>query len=381
MIGYKSFLLKFFIMCALLPAGFRFKVKDPCCAQSSHHKGLTDVIFGLERASAQPKSSKKQPKKKRSPSSVIKKRAPSSQIQHEQFMLDKKYNEVIQLLSPLPHRTLRQDLDLAFSYQMRQQFDQANAIWSSVLSRDPEQYEALVGLGRNKLKSAESRLEGIEHLKVAIRKKPKTKDAYGVLLTFYKNNKGHEFEARTLLNDMLQRFGAVESLISDLCFHNYEAGYSNQAVEVCLQGTKKFKDRPENFVYLGLTYKVQGENQKAKTFLKKAGDRFPASELAQWAAGQFEFENQNFQAAEKHFISAVQSDPLSARSQMGLALSQFKLKKYGEALQHFSQNCALLKMVPDEFRTASGLLLQERSAFHSQYVGEINLCSSRLKKR
>lgn len=217
--------------------------------------------------------------------------------------------------------------------------------------------------------------EGYLQIKLAIEKDKAYKAAYEYLVAEFRNDSQRVFDGIQIATDMIAQFGSSENRIKDLCFFYYLAGYVEQAVKSCKKGISISKDDADNYIYLAFTYKNNGDEEKAKSLLKNAGRRFPASELAQWANGTYEFEAKNYALAEEHFHRALATDGHSARAHLGLALSLFKQKKYKEALVHYRRNCELNKTISDEFKLASGFLLQEKSEWHSKYRGIIALCS------
>lgn len=248
------------------------------------------------------------------------------------------------------------------------------------LSQNPNHAPTYFELGKLYLEDKKIDL-AIENLKLSYSKDPKFRAAYETLLGHYKGDPLRKYEARLLVADMIAQFGPQDSYVTDMCYYFYDGGFVEQAKDICSKGIKKFDQRADNYVYLGLTYKNTGEAEQAKKYLRKAGQRFPASELAQWAAGSYDYESQNFAGAEKYFKRALASDPHSARAHLGLAQTLFKMQRYPDALKHFSEHCVLLKMISEEFRLATGTLMQMGSPFHSSYVGEMSNCSAKGKSQ
>ena len=212
-------------------------------------------------------------------------------------------------------------------------------------------------------------------LKSAVEANKRFQPAWELWLNILKTTPGRNYEARILVDDMIKTFGPRKKFISELCYLYYTDGFIEQAVEMCQMGIQRSRNKPDNYVYLGLAFRNSGETKKAKRLLKKAGKRFPASELAQWAAATISADTNNLMAAEKHLKKAVKADPRSARSQLMLAEILFKLEKHKEALNHYKAHCKIQQAVPSEFKLAAGKLLKKNLSLHRKYNNTIAFCS------
>ena len=216
--------------------------------------------------------------------------------------------------------------------------------------------------------------EALSALKASVEANRKYLPAWKLWLQIVKDGQ-KKYEARLVLDDMIQIFGPQKKFISELCFLYYSDGFVQQALKMCKMGIQKNRRDPTNYVYLGLSLKNSGDTKGARKLLKRAGKRFPASELAQWAAAQMDVDTDNLLGAEAHLARALQSDPHSQRSHLLLAETQFQLGKYAQALSHFKKHCRLTGKVSPEFKLATGKLLKSHISFYRKYNNIIASCS------
>lgn len=265
------------------------------------------------------------------------------------YYQSKKFKDVIEILNPYTEQlSIDLYLLLAGSYSETKNFRNEVRILKMVSEKDKNNHNSFFVLGNAYLNLARQESEPIRKRKnfdlaiLSLRKSLDLKSnylpTYDLLLnTFIDIDSKHE--ARSILNDMLNKFGRRSSYLNDLCRLYSLDGYLNQAIKICREAIQKSKSFPDNFVYLSQSYLDKGDEKASGKFIKIAAKKFKKSEFAQWAAGEFYFKKKNFPVASRYFAAAVKADSTSVRSNLGFAESLFETEKYQKALPFFLNAC------------------------------------------
>jgi tetratricopeptide (TPR) repeat protein len=286
----------------------------------------------------------------------------------------KNFAKVVEVLSvPMEQLSVGSLKMLARAHQELRQWDKAQRVLEYLKEKAPRDHLVSLNLARVYL---EQNLvtEGLAEYKRTTEIQPQFFPAYQEQLKYLEKS-GRIADMRPLLMDMAQQFGERKEIINGLCRAYYEEGYIEQSKSYCQKAIMKDENNPNSYVYLGLTHKNSGDSGQATEWIAKASQRFPASEMAQWAAGELELEKGNYLGAEAHLLKAKKLEPTSVRVLKALAAAQFQLGKYQDALNHYSQWCSIEKRVPDEFKKAAGLLLSEQPEWHRKYNSQIARCN------
>lgn len=221
------------------------------------------------------------------------------------------------------------------THQEKKEWSQVVRAANLLLSKNEKDADGLVALGsaqfaRGKVTDAK------EALKKALEHNPRSLPAYRALGEIYE---GNPYEQRLLYQDMVEVFGERAEFLTKLCQINTADGENEQGEKVCQQAIGKDSKRPENHVNLALIAKQKGETDRARQLFKKAADRFPKSELAQ-------FENANFLEGSKNYIEAfryyercVKAEAASERCLVGVGNTGVQIQKLDEAFEAFRQVC------------------------------------------
>lgn len=263
---------------------------------------------------------------------------------------------------------------LSRAHQELENWEDAERVLEFLKLQVPQDHLVALNLARVQLAQNKAE-EGLLEYKRATSLQPQLFTAYQEQLDYFESHRRFA-DMRALLTDMLPHFGERKEVVLGLCKSYYEDGYVEQSKSYCQKAIQKDRQNPSAYVYLGLTHKNTGEDKEATEWIAKASSRFPASELAQWAAGELQLEKRNFLGAEKHLLLAQKSEPHSVRVLKSLAHAQFELGKYQEALMQFQKWCEVEKRVPEEFRKASGELLTEQPEWHRKYISAMATCNS-----
>lgn len=262
---------------------------------------------------------------------------------------------VIETLKPLSDTLPRQGLlMLARAYGKSGDTMSEARTLELCLAKSPKDYYVQTALGEA-YSRAKRREEAIASFMQARDFNPRYLPAFDGLLreTLAAND---TYEARTLLNDMIKRFGEKAEYLNHLCRLYAHDAYLEKAIEICGKAIQKDPKTSENYVYLGVSLKEKEEEEKAFAILSEAAAKFPKSEMVQSAAGEIEASRKNHMAAFKLFHRALESDPKSTRALIGYANSAFELQKNEEALGAFVRACAIDRKLGKEMRIALGKL-------------------------
>jgi tetratricopeptide (TPR) repeat protein len=148
------------------------------------------------------------------------------------------------------------------------------------------------------------------------------------------------------------------------------------AIPPCEAAIKKNDKAPEAYVFLGMSLRATGNEDKGLNYLKKAAGKFLHSELAQFTYAKALEERKNFLEAISFYKAGTKADQKSDRSWLGLANSLFELQKYEESLEGYKIACKLNRKTAPSFRKAASTLRNtQKSEWVSQFTAESERCT------
>lgn len=219
--------------------------------------------------------------------------------------------------------------------------------------------------------------DALEAYKAALELNPKYEAAYLAVADLYeKRNPPNLYEVRMIYQDMIEKIGPRVAYKTKLCEVNTKDGTYEAAITDCKSAILKDGSIANNYVYLGLAQKEIGDIEQAHATLKKAADKFPKSELAQYNYGHVLEEKKNYPEATKYFKTGTDADPKAARSWLGLANSSFEIRRFDVALEAFKKACKYENKNAAAFRKATGILRNARnSEWTSRFESAAEICT------
>ncbi len=273
----------------------------------------------------------------------------------------KNYKKVITLLSPEVENLDRDGLFLlAKAYSASKSPEAAIKVYTACLTKNPKDFEAKTLIGAEQFVSGKEK-EALVTFREALELNPRFVLAYKMLIRIYEKKK-NKYELRLLYQDLVEKVGERAEYISKLCELTTLDGLYDLALKYCQTGIQKDSHNAVNFVYLGVTYHQTGNSVKAESFLKKAADDFPESELAQMTYAQFLDEMKNFIASYSYYKKAVAANKSSTSALLGWGNACLEIQKYQESLGAFEKACALDKLVLPSLRKATNVLRTMKNA-------------------
>jgi tetratricopeptide (TPR) repeat protein len=294
----------------------------------------------------------------------------------EDLLKKNQFDEVIALLKPLVDTLPRKGLlSLAKAYSGKK--DHLNEIKTLdlALAKNARDYVVMTRLGEaySKAKKSDEAIEKFIEAKTVNRR---YLPAYEALLAELEQN-GDSYEARSLVQDMIQQFGEKPKYYTALCRLFSKDAFLEKAVSVCEEAINKDPKTPENYVHLGECLRDQEKLDRALKVLKDAGRRFPASEIVHKAKGDMHFAKRQLVEAHKSYKKAVEADAKSVRSWLGYANASFELYKNEEALTAFVKACSLDRRETRDFRTALDKLRKRNDPnWLSRFADGLSSCGS-----
>lgn len=285
--------------------------------------------------------------------------------------------KIVELLNPYADELpLRYQLLLARSFRQLKRYTDEIRILKKVLAKQGHKEEIHYQLGLAYFNN-EQLTEATTCFREAIKLNKKFRLAYEGLLAIFQKTKNN-YESRTILREMEKSFGKDATIYSHLCRLDSMDGYLDSAITVCRQAIQTDRQIPENYIYLSQSLRDKNDELKAGKTLLLAAKQFPQSEFVQWSTGEYYWQQKNYAAAQKYYIQAISADASSSRALLGLALCQFELHQYEQALQSFKQSCQLNESVSDKIREASGKLRQQKEKEWSRlYSQQVYQCKER----
>lgn len=230
-----------------------------------------------------------------------------------------------------------------------------------LIAKNAKDVEALTLMGNAYLLQKKNK-DAMESYKSAVEINSKYEPAYRGLIDLYeKRTPPNLYELRILFQDMIDNIGPRFQYYSKLCEINTMDSTYEPAIQSCNSAIAKNANVADPYVYLGLSYRATGEEQKGIQALKKAANKFPDSELAQFSYAKALEEQKNYVDAMKVYKAGTDANKKSARSWLGLANSAFEIRKYEVALLAFSNSCKYEKKNAAAFRKAAAILRNART--------------------
>ena len=300
------------------------------------------------------------------------------------FYKQKKYDEATRVLEPASEDLSKRGLYLlAESYGKNQDIVNEIRILNLINSKFSKEYKAYFKLGQANLKQADVKdpqkqvalqTQAVENFRKSIKANKGYRAAYEQLLKLFRalNN---NYEIRTLVKEMIKRFGDRPQYYIELCRNFTEDKFPDQAKINCFKAIELAPSFPNNFVFLATTHIQLGDRKEAGKVISTAAKKFPKSELVNWFSGTFYLEEKNNVLAEFYFRNAIKTDPNSGRSYSGLAQALYNQKKYDESQKNFLKSCQIDKTFTEAYRVAAAELAQTNQFLLSRkFKSEIYKC-------
>jgi tetratricopeptide (TPR) repeat protein len=190
------------------------------------------------------------------------------------------------------------------------------------------------------------------------------------------------FEERSLATDMLKRFGNKPPYLAKLCQLYSIESFIDKAIEVCKQAIAADSKLPDNHVYLAQSLREKQQEAQAEKILKMAAQRFPSSELAQWAAGQMAFDHKSFASSYKFFAQGTKANPGAARSWLGAGKAALENDQMSDSAEAFARACELDPQTLSDYRKAAAQLRQrKRDEWSARFEANEPRCGTKQKNR
>ncbi|MBX3022059.1 MAG: tetratricopeptide repeat protein [Bdellovibrionales bacterium] len=215
---------------------------------------------------------------------------------------------------------------------------------------------------------------GVQELRLGLKINPKFKPAYDLLLNTLLQHKNNN-EAREVLIEGINLFGARPELYRELCRLDSNDGFIEDAVKHCRESIRLSPNFPDHYVYLTQSLFDKDEDQQAERTIVNAAKRFPRSEFVQWAAGKLFLQKKNFPVAARYFKTAVKADPKQSRSQFGAAQALYESGAEAESLEYFISACKSDHKSLDTFFAAGARLKQKGdNTLGAKFTQAANTC-------
>ncbi|MEK2689361.1 tetratricopeptide repeat protein [Bdellovibrio sp. GT3] len=291
----------------------------------------------------------------------------------EEFYAQKDYQKVTLLLWKNIDKIDRNAiLLLARAHEARGETGDMIRALNNLVSKDEKDAEAYSLLG-NAYTMQKKPKEALENYKLAIEANPKLEPPYRALLKMYEDRTPpNYYEMRILAQDMIDNIGKRADFLEILCDVNTKDSTYDAGVTSCKETIQADSKRASAYVNLGLNMKGMGDDDKAKTTLKKAATDFPKSEFAQYTYGRLLEDDKSSIEAMKYYKVGTEADPKSARSWLGLATTSFEIKKYEVAFIAYKNACKYDKKNAVAFRRATTVL---RNSRNSEWTGKFESAS------
>jgi len=278
-----------------------------------------------------------------------------------QAMAARDYPKVITVLRPYidpPDKEVLSYLAEAFERtQDKTELLRALEIYSATW---PEDLPGRIRLG--KAYAAQAKYEkAIELFRFVLSKDSKNKDAHLGLLSVFQKRK-NSYEAQVILADMEKKFGRDADVLSESCRLQYEDAMYVEATKSCGMAIELDPKRADNHVYLGLIQTARENPKQAEKILFAAAARFPNSELAMKAAGDFAETQKNYEKASALYKNCLKNSGESFVCRLGLARSSFEMRDYEEATKSYTVACKVDQTLRSEVLKKASLARQAGQA-------------------
>lgn len=296
--------------------------------------------------------------------------------QAEEFEKTKRWPEIITTLKPVTESLNRTGLLLlASGFAGTKNAAEEVRILDLVRNKYPKDYVALtrLGLALSKVKKNPEALQALYDAKEA---NQRYQPAYEALLNQLELM-GNSYEAHSLVEDMIERFGKVPRYFTTLCRLLTKDAFLDKAVEMCEIATQKDPKVPENYVNLAIAQKDKLEPSRAIATIDDAAGKFPLSEKALVTQGQLHLDKNDFAGAAVAFQKATAFAVRSLPAWIGYARASFELHKYKESLDAFIRACKIDPHSSTAFREMAGRLHKDKNTdWEYKFRDAISTCGA-----
>ncbi len=292
-------------------------------------------------------------------------------LSHHYFS-KKQWAKVIETLRPVTEKIKGINLiELGTSYLELKRLHEAETVASMILGEEKvplENYAFSIRVFDTILSDPEISIQKIEiknklfnTLKAAQGAYPKEIAVYDLWLEQLEKHVEHySADGLRVIEDLKKNEVTLPPVYySHICRYNYLADFTKEASITCQQALVMDSKNPSNLIYLGKTQIMTGDEENGKRTLASVGEKFADSEVALWETGNSYYESKNLGAAFKYYKKAADHPQAQPRNFLSLAKTAFELKKYQISLKAFIEHCRRSDFLDQEFRRASGLLVNE----------------------
>ena len=268
---------------------------------------------------------------------------------------------VIEILEPHQDRLDKRGLiALAKAYAQVKRGNSEQQVWTLAMARHPKD-AALQAQYASALARARKFPESIAAYYKAIEFDSKHVPAYDGLADVLISTGSNE-EARNILTDANKKIGVRSKWLNQLCGLYAKDSFFDQAIETCRKAMERDPEYDLNPVHLALSYRDQGEVEKARRILELAASRMPKGSIIRTRIADYYYEKRSFVDARKWYLEATQIDPKNVEALLGLGNSSTELQKFEESLQAFTRACELDRYTRRHFQAALGKVKVRRDA-------------------
>jgi tetratricopeptide (TPR) repeat protein len=189
-------------------------------------------------------------------------------------------------------------------------------------------------------------------------------------------------EALNVIYDMKKNTGEQPYTLNKTCELQSLLNLHTQSMRSCKIAIKKNPRVAENYVYLAQAHEVKGNDKEREWLLKKTQKRFRDNALALREFGRLLKDQGNCHLAIKWLSQSIKINDKDKISHKIFADCNFKSKNYVEALNSYTKQCQLEKMISHEFKTATATLNQQgQFQWAQKYELNMSQCSTFQKKK
>lgn len=292
------------------------------------------------------------------------------------YFEEKHWSDVIKLIEPEAKKLSFGQLEiLVDSYIAMGSYDAADSLIkfyqnSKAESPYPDYLKAKILISRyeNESVDRETKLlnSSLDNLKKAVSKDPEFVIGYETWLNILDKHLKHSSqEAITVLEKLIEIVKKSKDDSSsvqearyntELCKWYLVGGFIQKAVETCEVAAKSDKKNPSLMLDLAKAHLMNGDPTKYASISQKAAGRFPQSIDVQRHLSHVYKSEGNTEKALETALKAYEVDKKDPATLLLLGELAFSLKNYDLALKAYTRNCNATKVLPDEFRLASGVL-------------------------
>ncbi|MCK6598912.1 MAG: tetratricopeptide repeat protein [Bdellovibrionaceae bacterium] len=289
-------------------------------------------------------------------------------IAMEDLFQKKQYNKMTKILwSKIDLLSLNELSLLMKGHFFNEEYSDSIKVANLILAKDEKNEEALTNIGNCKLKLKKDR-EAKEYFTKATEANPIYSPAINGLVEIYEKNHNY-YELRLIYLDLIHKLGERPEYLKKLCDINTKDAVNDSAIEFCNKSISSNPKQPESFVNLGLVYKNLKDSIKAKEQLKRAADKFPNSDEAQFQYALLSEEQKNFVEAYKYYKQCIQSNLKHEKCFVGLGSSSYQLLKFEDSYNALKKACSFNRKTSFVVRRAA---TQARNAKQNEWSKKLD---------